>query len=44
MKKIVVLVLVSLFSLTAMAQEKKSKSKKVEFTVAGNCGHVSKAY
>ena len=42
MKKIIVLVLVSLFSLTAMAQEKKSKNKKVEFTVAGNCGMCQK--
>jgi copper chaperone CopZ len=37
MKKIMVLVLVSLFSLTAMAQEKKSKNKKVIIKVAGNC-------
>jgi copper chaperone CopZ len=42
MKKIMVLVLVSIFSLTAMAQEKKSKNKKEEFTVAGNCGMCQK--
>ena len=42
MKKIIVLVLVSLFSLTAMAQEKKSKNKKVEFNVAGNCDMCKK--
>ena len=37
MKKIVVITLSSLFSLTMVAQEKKSKNKKVEFKVAGNC-------
>ena len=37
MKRIVLLVLACLFSLTMVAQEKKSKSKKVEFKVAGNC-------
>jgi len=37
MKKIIVLVLVSIFSLTAVAQEKKSKNKKVIIKVAGNC-------
>ena len=37
MKKIVVIILSSLFSLTMVAQEKKSKNKKVEFKVAGNC-------
>lgn len=37
MKRIVLLVLASLFSLTMVAQEKKSKNKKVEFKVAGNC-------
>jgi len=42
MKKIMVLLLVSLFSLTAMAQEKKSKNKKVEFNVAGNCDMCKK--
>jgi copper chaperone CopZ len=42
MKKIMVLVLVSIFSLTVMAQEKKSKNKKEEFTVAGNCGMCQK--
>ena len=31
MKKIVVIILSSLFSLTMVAQEKKSKNKKVEF-------------
>lgn len=42
MKRIVLLVLVSLFSLTMVAQEKKSKNKKVEFKVAGNCGMCEK--
>lgn len=42
MKKVIVLVLVSLFSLAAMAQEKKSKNKKVEFNVAGNCDMCKK--
>jgi len=37
MKKTGVLILLSLFSLTMMAQEKKIKNKKVEFKVAGNC-------
>ena len=37
MKKIVVIILSSLFSLTMVAQEKKNKNKKVEFKVAGNC-------
>lgn len=37
MKRIVLLLLVGLFSLTMVAQEKKSKIKKVEFKVAGNC-------
>ena len=37
MKRIVLLVLACLFSLTMIAQEKKSKNKKVEFKVAGNC-------
>ena len=37
MKRIVLLLLVGLFSLTMVAQEKKSKNKKVEFKVAGNC-------
>lgn len=35
MKRIVLLVLACLFSLTMVAQEKKNK--KVEFKVAGNC-------
>jgi copper chaperone CopZ len=37
MKKLVVFVLVCLFSLTVVAQEKKSKNKKVVIKVAGNC-------
>ena len=37
MKRIVLLVLSCIFSLTMVAQEKKSKNKKVEFKVAGNC-------
>ena len=37
MKKIVLLVLACIFSITMVAQEKKSKNKKVEFKVAGNC-------
>jgi periplasmic mercuric ion binding protein len=37
MKKIGIIILSSLFSLSMMAQEKKSKNKKVEFRVAGNC-------
>ena len=37
MKRIVLLALACLFSLTMVAQEKKSKRKKVEFKVAGNC-------
>ncbi len=42
MKRIVLLVLACLFSLTMVAQEKKSKNKKVEFKVAGNCGMCEK--
>lgn len=42
MKRIVLLVLASLFSLTMVAQEKKSKNKRVEFKVAGNCGMCEK--
>ena len=42
MKKIVLLVLACLFSFTMVAQEKKSKNKKVEFKVAGNCGMCEK--
>ena len=37
MKKIIVIVLVSLFSMTSLAQEKQSKNKKVVFKVTGNC-------
>ena len=37
MKKIIVLLLVSLFSVTSFSQEKKDKNKKVEFAVNGNC-------
>ena len=37
MKRIVLLVLACIFSFTMVAQEKKSKNKKVEFKVAGNC-------
>lgn len=42
MKKIVLLVLACLFSLTMVAQEKKSKNKKVVIKVAGNCGMCEK--
>ena len=42
MKKLVLLVFACLFSLTMVAQEKKSKNKKVEFKVAGNCGMCEK--
>lgn len=42
MKRIVLLVLASLFSLTMVAQEKKSKNKKVVIKVAGNCGMCEK--
>lgn len=37
MKKLVALVIVSLFSLTTLAQDKKSKNKSLEFKVSGNC-------
>lgn len=37
MKKIILIVLVSLIGISVQAQEKKSKNKKVEFKVAGNC-------
>jgi len=37
MNRVLVIVLTCLFSLTMIAQEKKSKNKKVEFKVAGNC-------
>ena len=42
MKRIVLLVLACLFSLTMVAQEKKSKNKKVVIKVAGNCGMCEK--
>jgi copper chaperone CopZ len=42
MKKIVLLVLACFFSLTMVAQEKKSKNKKVVIKVAGNCGMCEK--
>lgn len=37
MKKFILIVLVSLIGISVQAQEKKSKNKKVEFKVAGNC-------
>ncbi|MBF04468.1 MAG: metal transporter [Flavobacterium sp.] len=37
MKKIIMLLLVSLLALTSFSQEKKDKNKKVEFAVNGNC-------
>ena len=37
MKKIVMILLVGLFSLASFSQEKKDKNKKVEFSVNGNC-------
>lgn len=37
MKTFIVVLVASLFSLSGIAQEKKSKNKKVELTVAGNC-------
>ncbi len=42
MKKLVLLVFASLFSLTMVAQEKKSKNKKVVIKVVGNCGMCEK--
>lgn len=42
MKRIVLFVLACLFSLTMVAQEKKSKNKKVVIKVAGNCGMCEK--
>ena len=42
MKRLVLLVLACLFSLTIVAQEKKSKNKKVVIKVAGNCGMCEK--
>ena len=37
MKNSVIAILVAFFSISAVAQEKKSKNKKVEMKVAGNC-------
>ena len=37
MKKLILIVLVSLIGTSVQAQEKKSKNKTVEFKVAGNC-------
>ena len=37
MKKLILVLLVSLVGIGAQAQEKKSKNKAVEFSVAGNC-------
>ncbi len=37
MKNIVIAILVAFFSISAVAQERKSKNKKVELKVAGNC-------
>ena len=37
MKTFIVVLVASLFSLSGIAQEKKSKNKKVELKVAGNC-------
>jgi mercuric ion binding protein len=37
MKTFIVVLVASLFSLSGIAQEKKSKNKKVVFIVAGNC-------
>jgi copper chaperone CopZ len=37
MKKIILVMLISLVGITTQGQEKKSKSKKVEFVVGGNC-------
>lgn len=42
MKKVIMILLVSLVGLTMQAQEKKSKNKSVEFEVAGNCGMCKK--
>jgi copper chaperone CopZ len=42
MKNIILVVLASLFSFTMMAQEKKSKNKKVILKAAGNCGMCEK--
>ncbi|WP_445711365.1 heavy-metal-associated domain-containing protein [Flavobacterium sp.] len=37
MKKIIMVLLVGLFSLVSFSQEKKSKNKQVSFKVTGNC-------
>ena len=37
MKKLVVLFLVGIFSVSMMAQEKKNKNKSITFKVNGNC-------
>ena len=37
MKTFIVVLVASIFSLRGIAQEKKSKNKKVELKVAGNC-------
>lgn len=37
MKNSIIAILVAFFSISAVAQEKKSKNKKVEMKVAGNC-------
>lgn len=37
MKKLIVVLLLTFVGLTVQAQEKKSKNKSVEFSVAGNC-------
>jgi mercuric ion binding protein len=37
MKKLILIVLVSLIGISVQAQEKKSKNKAVEFKVSGNC-------
>ena len=37
MKKLILVLLASLFSFTMIAQEKKSKNKEVIIKVAGNC-------
>lgn len=42
MKKIVVLVLLSLFGFMAQAQEKKSKNAKADIEVKGNCDMCKK--
>ncbi|MFY7938272.1 MAG: heavy-metal-associated domain-containing protein [Flavobacterium sp.] len=37
MKNSIIVILVAFFSISAVAQEAKSKNKKVEMKVAGNC-------